>query len=263
MPDTYLILGFGSMGRRHARHLRSLRPGVRIITADPDSPFIVDYTDWRTALDEHPDARGVIVASPHEWHPAQMYALSRLGIPFLIEKPLGRANQYPQADAAAFAARQLPCAVGFQYRYNHAVQAARDTWRARGDLAFYARDNLLDRYGPTCPETMGSHALDLACWLLGAPQDADLHHDGGRALTGWVAHERGVSRYNQRMDTPSGRESIVYSGAARWELPADETAYRKQLGAWLEWIETGNRDERLATLADGLVVQRLLEGVRA
>jgi hypothetical protein len=43
------------------------------------------------------------------------------------------------------------------------------------------------------------------------------------------------------------------------ELTSDNQVYVEALEAWLNWIETGKRDQRLATLTDGARVMDVMK----
>ncbi len=101
-----LIIGAGSIGKRHARNLRQLRPGVTVITVDPLAP--ADYRGYEFALEQgRYDA--AIIASPMTNHIEHMLELGERRIHFLTEKPL--ALRSLTARSAVNAATDLRCAV--------------------------------------------------------------------------------------------------------------------------------------------------------
>jgi predicted dehydrogenase len=257
-----IIIGLGSIGRRHARNVRVLRPTCDLIYCDPSigaipvnvpfAPF--QYSDWQAALRIHQDAAGVIIASPTECHGIQLDAAMVRGMPAYVEKPLMAVAEWtPRTrEALLHYAPGAHVAVGYQYRF-HVNEEMMNRWRWQRSLTFYARDNLIGRYGPTVLETMGSHSLDLALMALGKATGVALFTDG-RYLKGRIEHERGVSDYDMRIDT-SPRESWVNDD----ELTSENQVYVDALGAWLNWIETGKRDQRLATLTDGARVMDVMK----
>ena len=108
-----LLFGLGSIGQRHARNLRVLRPNAEIVCVDPDDSISL-HTDWRAALADHPGADCAIIASPTPAHLDQAIALRVLSIPFYVEKPIGtpdQAEQWTRLDNG------FRCAVGYQYRF--------------------------------------------------------------------------------------------------------------------------------------------------
>ena len=90
-----LILGLGSIGRRHARCFRSL--GVRAVAGvDPDPERRAQFSQELEAQAFATDAEGLgwnpdlaVVASPNVFHIPQALFMAQAGKPLLIEKPLG------------------------------------------------------------------------------------------------------------------------------------------------------------------------------
>ena len=247
-----LIFGLGSIGGRHARNLRVLYPGVRPILVDPKfaGDFFSDgcpaYSDWRLAFKLHSDADAAIIASPTEAHLEQAMALCDAGIPFYIEKPIGALDQI-----AKFARLNVErCAVGYQYRFHHVYEEATNIIRENGEARFRASENLLERYGPNCLSVIAAHPIDTAPWLLGPARKVELVADG-LSVRGYIAHEEGRSIHDYRIDV-GPRVSMVESNEHTWTLDANDDMYRDALSAWLAWIGGAERDERTATLQDGM-----------
>jgi myo-inositol 2-dehydrogenase/D-chiro-inositol 1-dehydrogenase len=198
-----IILGLGSIGQRHARNVRALRPTCDLVYCDPiDSAYLVTvpftsfrYSDWQAALSSHQIADGVIIASPTEFHGVQLDAAMVRGMPAYVEKPLMAVAEWTPGtrEALLHYAPGARVAVGYQYRF-HVSEELVTRWRQQGKMSFYARDNLIGRYGPTVLETMGSHGIDLALMALGKATGVALFTDG-RYLKGRIEHERGVSDY--------------------------------------------------------------------
>lgn len=89
MSPTVLVLGAGSIGRRHATNLLEL--GADVTISDPDAERAGSVPGARPAawaLGDGPPYDGVVVASPTSLHAAQAEAaLTRAGV-VLVEKPL-------------------------------------------------------------------------------------------------------------------------------------------------------------------------------
>lgn len=269
-----ILIGCGSIGSCHLANLMALRPAVELIVADPlpTSPKGIDaqYSNWRQAIEDYPDADGAIIASPTDAHLEQMTALAEASISFYVEKPLWSENRGTGGDewqdiahvSELIDARDLRCTTGFQYRYHAAVQASRETWRRNGFMSVCAYDDLLTRYGRTVGGTMASHPIDLALWTLGDWHAVDLFGDGA-TLHGAIAHEgMGFSHFDIRMNAGARTSRIATHGQAGTsiaELQPDNDMYMRSLGAWLEYIETGKHDGTLATLADGMAVMQVLD----
>ena len=268
-----VVIGVGSIGSRHVSNLRTLRPEADLVVCDPRflvERFGVVFTDYREAIRGHPDADCVIIASPTEAHLGQIHALST--VPFYCEKPLCSVEQFNDEDVEIFldevaAHSQVPCAVGFQYRFA-LTDEMRAVVRRNGHVRFYARDRLIDRYGPTCLETMASAGIGLGLWLLGPAREVNMQTDGA-SVRGRIVHTTGaVSGYDYRIDDGT-RVSMLVSESADgktidgWGLSADNQMYLDALLAWLGWVEGGERDERTAVLSDGLAVMAVMSKVAA
>lgn len=247
-----LVFGCGSIGARHIINLKALRPGVHIIYVDPvvKSPqtYGILYSDWRVALRAHVDADAAIIASPTDAHAEQRDLLNILDIPYYVEKPLGSTNLSCPPR----------CAVGFQYRFHPAAPAIA---ALDGDLVFTARDDLLARYGPHVAPIMAAHPIDTALHLCGPAAKVSLDSNG-EYLWGQIEHMGGrVSTFDIGMWT-GPRVSRVSNRHTLVELPPDAVMYHAALSAWLTWVEGGERDTRLATVAEGVAVEQVLEQVR-
>jgi hypothetical protein len=263
-----LLFGFGSIGRRHARNLRLLVPDAELVVWDPPLGAGSQFGDVAALLAAHRDAAGAIIASPAEYHREQMDQLLAAGIPFYVEKPVVTVDQRP-FTWPTFSTGHPPshrCAVGHQYRFHPVVEQQRHAWRALGHLRFEASDDLAGRYGPTCPATMGSHAVDLALYVLGPAVMVDLHTDCGLTLRGSILHAHGRSEYDLKMAAGPRVSRVVATddGERRLEhaLGPDDSMYLEALRAWLRYREAGLLDGRLCTVPDGLAVVDVLAQVQ-
>lgn len=258
-----LILGYGSIGQRHAANLRALYPDCDQIIVDPDKGY------KQREESEMDDFDLAIIASPTACHLSQMTELARHGVPFLCEKPPcmeAETDEY-RGLVNGFEASGLRCAIAFQYRYHkQARHIQKLAWA--GYISFAARDDLLTRYGPTIGGTMASHALDLALWAQGDPGQWEITSDGV-LFKGKINHKNGgESLFDLRMDT-GPRVSEVHGRNRMIDLAPDDSAYVKMLSAFVTWAgSTGSptgagRDSRLATLRDGLAVMEILSTCKA
>jgi predicted dehydrogenase len=95
MKKNILIIGFGSVGKRHSENFSSLGCNIsivevneiRIIEASSKANVKAYYQDINEALycDKFD---GAIICSPTLFHPKQSLILIQAGIPVLVEKPL-------------------------------------------------------------------------------------------------------------------------------------------------------------------------------
>lgn len=272
-----LVFGLGSIGKRHIANLKNLHPDIHLIGVDPfirstlELTGLIDFSmsSPESAIQNHADADFALICSPDVSHLQQMAMLAENRINFCVEKPCCTPQQLGGLDDVirTVEARGLRCAVGHQYRFHKAMPKVRAA-SSQKSLRFYARDALLSRYGPNVLGAMLAHPVDTALWCLGPAKTVDIASDGIRA-NGKITHNNGaVSYFDCDMDVISPKQNhprvsqIKYpSGGV--DLPPDDAAYVKCLSAYLDWLQTGKRDYRTATLAEGRDVVSVLWKVKA
>jgi len=133
-----VIVGLGSIGRRHLRNLRALGwTHVRLVRSGRATLSDDALEGW--PVERHLDdalARGpvaVIVANPTAAHLPTALAAARAGAHLLIEKPIAAALDGLDELAAVVAERRLVALVGFQFRFHPALQQLRQ-WVCEGAL---------------------------------------------------------------------------------------------------------------------------------
>ncbi|MES2755185.1 MAG: Gfo/Idh/MocA family oxidoreductase [Pseudomonadota bacterium] len=188
----YLIVGLGSIGRRHAANLAQLRPECEIaalrrsVTGDCPESIAHELTSFDAVAAFAPDA--AIVAGPATTHLAAAQALVALGIPTLIEKPLSHSLAGVTALADAAERADVPVMVGYNLRFRASLLAARERllagaigdvrlarievgqflpdWRSGGDY----RDQVSAQAGlGGGPLLELSHEIDYLYWMFGLP----------------------------------------------------------------------------------------------
>ena len=188
-----LVVGLGSIGRRHARNWHLLGLGPLAVCRSTDLPQpealgveVVKHRDLQRALDEwQPDV--VMVTNPTSLHVATACAAVRAGAHVLVEKPLGHTvDDIPTLlGAASTANRRL--AVGYNLRFHPGLARLRamlhsgaigKALSARAEVGEYLPDwhpwedyrrSYSGRHdlGGGAVLTF-SHELDALYWLLGA-----------------------------------------------------------------------------------------------
>ncbi len=190
-----LIVGLGSIGRRHARNWATLGLGPLAVCRQlgrpqPEPPGIEasEYHDLEDALaQERPDL--VLVTNPTSLHVETACKAVRAGAHVVVEKPLGSSLEgVAQLLAVAHAAgRQLMVAYNLRFHpglmhlkelveqnaIGRIVTARADVgeylpdWHPWEDYrgAYSARRDLGGGAVLTC-----SHEIDALCWLLGPPR---------------------------------------------------------------------------------------------
>jgi len=195
-----LVVGCGSIGRRHARNLKSLgvrqfglcdtRPeALKQCREELDGEVSGDYGDYGEALQRFkPDI--VLICTPPVYHVGQALAALRAQAHVFIEKPLSHESSGTRALIAEARRRDRNVQVGYNMRFHPGLRILEELidsgkigrvlwinveagqylpdWRPWRDYreSYSARRELgggiiLD----------GSHELDYVCWLLGRPTE--------------------------------------------------------------------------------------------
>ena len=191
-----LILGSGSVGRRHARNFHAL--GCHVSCMDPRRDRLEEagrelsikhqFTDLQAALSHAGEFSGVAVCSPPKFHVEQSQAALELGLPVLLEKPasVDAESCQPLQRTVQQGGKLL---LGYTYRWwppiirlktlidNGAVGSLRHArfvmsahladwhpWERYQDFFMASRElgggALLDE----------SHFIDLMLWFFGVPE---------------------------------------------------------------------------------------------
>jgi predicted dehydrogenase len=195
MPEKYLIVSLGSIGRRHLANLRRLRPGAQIAvlrlhsTAPGDAPDGADlqFSTMDAALAFDPDA--AIIAGPSTTHLEVAQALAQAGAALFIEKPIAHRADGVSALLAECERRKLAVMTGYNLRFLPSLAEARrligsgaigDVLSARAEVGQYLPDwRPARRYQETvsAQSALGggallelSHEIDYLYWIFGLPQ---------------------------------------------------------------------------------------------
>ena len=123
-----VIVGLGSIGRRHAR-LLSERDDVEIAVCDTNDKMIqAAFTEigevavYRTideVLDAHPDF--IVVATPHDLHAPQTVAALERGVHVLCEKPMSDTLAGANEMKAAAERSSAVLSIAFMLHFNPAI----------------------------------------------------------------------------------------------------------------------------------------------
>lgn len=130
------LIGAGNMGRQHLHHLQSV-PSARLCAlADPDPRAaelaaqwaVPHFRDHRQLLESvRPEA--VIVANPNALHVATALDCLNLGIPLLLEKPVGTTSAEVAQLLHAQRDQRVPLLVGHHRRHNPLIARAHELLR--------------------------------------------------------------------------------------------------------------------------------------
>jgi len=186
--ERAVVVGAGSVGRRHLRNLAAL--GIDAIVLRSGAGRTDDVGGWRSVrrwADVAAFAPEIaIVANPTALHLPAALAAVRAGCHVLVEKPVSHTLDGLDALAAEVEARGLTAIVGYQFRFHPTLALVRDWivdgwigevvfaqahwgeylpgWHPGEDyrLGYSARADL----GGGVVRTL-SHPLDYLRWLLG------------------------------------------------------------------------------------------------
>lgn len=202
MERHILIVGSGSVGRRHARNLNQL--GCRISAVDPRADRLAElagevsveggFSTLESALSVATSYDGVVIGSPPSVHVEQCLACLAAGLPLLLEKPISPdlASALRLAEAARTV--RVPVLLGYTWRWWPPLQRVKSLLAAGviGPLRhvqFHMSAHLAD-WHPWEPyqdffmasQALGggalldeSHWIDLALWLFGMPRSISAH----------------------------------------------------------------------------------------
>lgn len=185
-----LVIGYGSIARRHMRNLYQLHPETtfwvcRNRSLPVEEPYVAQVvTDFDAALAWQPDI--AIVASPATDHIWMAQRLAEENVHLLIEKPLSVSLEGVVQLVERVQTNQTALLVGYNFRFYPPLQIAKDALDsgAIGDL-YYARAEVgqylpdwrphLDyRQAVSAQKQLGggatlelSHEIDYVRWIVG------------------------------------------------------------------------------------------------
>jgi predicted dehydrogenase len=264
----FLVVGCGSIGRRHIGNLKSLGAG-EILAFDvvPQSLEVVKqsgimtYGDLSEALDQKPDA--VIVCTPPNSHLKVAAQTIEAGAHAFIEKPISDSLEGARELLAKAEKKKLRMAVGYNLRFSKGVSLAKELiGKGRIGKVLSARIQF-GQYLPDWRPTQdyrksytakkaegggiildGSHEIDYARWLLGEFSDVtcvsgrvsnleveteDLAEITLRSKAGAVAQ---IHLDFIRRDYSRGCEIIGETGTIAWDYNKAVRVYDAAAKSW-------------------------------
>lgn len=138
MVMSFLLVGFGSIGRRHLRNLQTLgyddisvyRTGKSTLPTD-ELDNITVYYDLDEALAQQPTA--TIIANPSSLHIPTALKAAQAGSHLFLEKPVSHNLEGVEALQQIVAEKNLITFVGFQLRFHPALQQVKQ-WLDAGEI---------------------------------------------------------------------------------------------------------------------------------
>jgi predicted dehydrogenase len=188
-----LIIGAGSIGRRHARNLKNL--GANIFLFDVNKDLLqstckhegyTPCTDLESLLKKKKPA-AALVCTPNHLHIPLAHQMVQAGIDIFIEKPLS--NSLDGIEDLIRAVDETKCIamVGFMLRFEPGLKFLKEKIRlwnvAFAQIEFgshmpFWRKGVDYRTVYSANRSMGggtilddTHELDYACWLFGYPKN--------------------------------------------------------------------------------------------
>jgi len=187
-----VIVGLGSIGKRHIRNLINLNIAVGIVTKNSEVPIefinIPIFKCLAEILIKKNEIFGLIICTPTYLHLENLLFCIHNSIPCLLEKPVSH-NYLGVEDAARLIeTKNSKVMVGFNFRYHSQLLKIKklitnnylgkiyysNLWWCDDITSWYPNDRYLTNYSSS--KAMGggalltiSHEIDLALWLFGMP----------------------------------------------------------------------------------------------
>lgn len=272
-----LIIGYGSMGRRHAANARLMGHQVGLFDTAPldaaASAYAAVFATFEEALAW--GSHAAVISTPAHTHLSYMWQLAAKDIRFLVEKPVAPPSMLSEAEAFEDRYAEQPdrCGmffVGYNLRFHSAAMALR--LGADGQRPSHAQLRMLGdiqtwpgsaKNGDPLLEC--SHEIDLARWLrfggltratIGT-STATLRFESDCSVDlnwGWTAG------YHRRW----ALDARHFGGSASFSsgMELGERMYYDELCAFLNLRADGSRHPSLCTIADGVDVMRICAAAR-
>ena len=263
-----LILGHGSIGKKHAANAKKLK--AEVVTVDPSPEAGADFNSLADAFGKKAFSHAVI-ATPAQLHLSGLKEILKRGTRrVLLEKPLCLPEESARAEAVQDAlGPDQKIVMGFNWRFNSAVQELKRALDSgslgRVQMAqLYARE-WLPKYGGRVLLESGSHILDTARYLLGDIRVAasrltaygelgDSDESASLLLTGPEKSDIYVHVNFVNKDDYDYRILVQGSKSTRECRPdRTEPMHLREMEAFLS-----DDDENLATFDDGLSNLKIL-----
>ena len=262
--QTLLIVGRGSIGKKHELNARSL--GTNVVTVDPVPEAEADYLTIAEAIAAHHPKyfSHALIASPVGTHLSTLLELLQADVPFiLVEKPLVLPEELQTVKTLASSLTTQTVVIGFNWRFNSVVQSLKQQI-IEGRIGqirvaqLWARE-WLTRYQGNVVLESGSHIIDTARYVLGDLRFVGSHvttfgilGETDEAATVLFEGENGmhVSTHVNFINPASYDYSILVQGDKDTVIVTPdrfEPMHEHELRAFLR-----KDTERLATIEDGI-----------
>jgi predicted dehydrogenase len=128
------IIGMGSWGENLVNSVQGKSDAIRFVTGATRTPAPAEEFGRRHGISVQASFEGVladssidavVLATPHSMHTEQIVAAARAGKHVFTEKPLGLTAAQSEAAVRACAEHKVTLAVGYNWRYQPALQEIR------------------------------------------------------------------------------------------------------------------------------------------
>jgi len=263
---TFLLVGAGSIGRRHLANLRVLEPRANIVvlrqySRDPLAGADLVVSKLDDALMQQPFA--AIIANPAPMHVPVAQRLAERGCHLLIEKPLSHDLDGVDFLLQTCAAQRLVLAIGYNLRFMPSLQrlvslvaegAIGKLLHIQCSVGQYLPDwrpGIDYRKSVTARSELGggallelSHEIDLAIWVAGPVESVSARiervgeleidvDDCAELSLSFVSGARGTIRLNLLERMPRRIVQITGSAASlEWDYFADALRVGNATAGW-------------------------------
>ena len=256
MISRILIVGLGSIGKRHLRIARELFPQKKIaVLRHKEDSFTPEFADFSfftiaDALEFAPQI--AVIANPATFHLSVALELAKIGTHLLVEKPLSTTTEGVAELLLVCRRKKTVLATGYNLRFLPSLQQFKamlddsvigNVWSVRSEIGQYLpswRPDSDYRKGVSAQYVLGggallelSHEIDYLCWIFGEvdwvqavlAQQSDFEidvEDSAHLILGFVAKGQGkpiISTVNLdfiRQDTTRLCTAIGKLGSLRW-----------------------------------------------
>ncbi len=281
MQMKFLVIGCGSIGKRHLRNLQALgytdllvyRSQRKDVEAIEREFGVVSFFDLDQALAEKPDI--VIIANPTHLHIPAALAAARAGAHLFIEKPLSHSLENVRELVDLVTRENLRAMVAYPLRFYPGTQKMRDLLEAgaignplyvHAEVGSYLSDwrpgsDYRQLYSAHADQGGGvildlSHEVDYLYWLFGAPRRLsahiqqtgalEIHAEDNADILMETADDLNIALHLDYLQRPPVRRCKVVGaeGTLIWDYMAGEVrVYRAASGEWEHFTFDGDRNE--------------------
>lgn len=191
--NTILLIGYGSIGKRHLANLRALHPEAKIVVMRSRPGEHIDgcelIFDIESAIKLRPDV--AFICNPSSFHIGMASVLHDAGIHLFIEKPLSNSMDGVESFMSRVESSSTKVMVGYNLRYEPVVSKLKalvsDTYLGKvlyvsASVGHYLPDwrpGTDYRQGVSARSELGggallelSHEIDYLQWIFGSAHKA-------------------------------------------------------------------------------------------